>query len=55
MEGLSKQQIKIIKFALNELSESLKDEQLLLEIHKIIYVLENQNKMDKIKNPALLN
>ena len=41
MEGLSKQQIKIIKFALNELSESLKDEQLLLEIHKIIYVLEN--------------
>ena len=60
MEGLSKKQIKLIKFALNALAESENRKQegyehMLIEMHRIMYVIENQNKMDETEKPELLN
>ena len=60
MEGLSKNQIKLIKFALNTLAENenIKHEgyeHMLIEIHRIKYVLDNQHKMDETEKPTLLN
>ena len=60
MEGLSKKQIKLIKFALNALAESENRKQdgyehMLIEMHRIMYVIENQNKMDETEKPTLLN
>lgn len=61
MNDLSINNIKLIKHALFKLSESLNPqsegyENMLLEIHRINYVLDNKAKLNKsTKLPVLLN